>query len=86
MSKRNTMVVGLIEIHEKPHKKYHKKIYKIKFKKLSSKSILLWLTVDGGLPIKRFIEGNDISPNLTKFLGIQCICKQFDFKDVKLLN
>jgi len=75
-----------IEIFEKPNKKTKKSIYRIKFKKSSPKSFLIWITADGGLPIKRFVEGNNIHPNLSELLGNKCRCKEFDFHKVDLLN
>jgi tRNA pseudouridine synthase 10 len=75
-----------IEIFEKPNKRTQKSIYRIKFKKSSSKSFLIWFTADGGLPIKRFVEGNNVHPNLSELLGNKCVCKEFDFHKVDLLN
>jgi len=75
-----------IEIFEKPNKRTQKSIYRIKFKKSSPKSFLVWITADGGLPIKRFVEGNNVKPNLSELLGNKCRCKQFDFHNVDLLN
>jgi tRNA pseudouridine synthase 10 len=75
-----------IEIFEKPNKRTQKSIYRIKFKKSSSKSFLIWFTADGGLPIKRFVEGNNVHPNLSELLGNKCMCKEFDFHKVDLLN
>ena len=75
-----------ILISENSRKKTQKFIYEIKPKKKSPNSISLRLTLDGGLPLKRFVEGNNVFPNLTKFLGVQCKCEIFDFHDVKLLN
>lgn len=37
---------------------------------------------DGGLPIKRFVEGNEVYPNLSDLLGVKCRCTEFDFLDV----
>jgi len=75
-----------IEIFEKPNKRTQKSIYQIKFKKSSPKSFLIWITADGGLPIKRFVEGNNVHPNLSELLGNKCRCKEFDFHKVDLLN
>jgi len=75
-----------IEIFEKPNKRTQKSIYRIKFKKSSSKSFSIWFTADGGLPIKRFVEGNNVHPNLSELLGNKCMCKEFDFHKVDLLN
>ena len=75
-----------ILVLENGRKKTQKFIYEIKPRKKSPKSFSLKLTLDGGLPLKRFVEGNDVHPNLTKFLQNQCKCNEFDFQDVKLLN
>ena len=71
-----------IVINEKL-KRNEKSIYKIKFKKLSPTSFSLWITADGGLPIKRFVEGKNIHPNLSEILGTNCECTQFDFHKIE---
>ena len=68
----------------KKNKKSQKYIYSIKPKKISTNSFVLKLKADGGLPIKRFVEGMNVKPNLTNLLGTKCICKQFDFHNVSL--
>lgn len=75
-----------IAIYEKPNKKNHKSIYKIKIKKSSPTSFSFWMTADGGFPIKRFVEGNKIHPNLSEILETKCNCKEFDFHKVDLIN
>ncbi len=72
-------------IFEKPNKKNLKSIHEIKYKKTNSKSFFLWITAEGGLPIKRFVEGNSIHPNVSEVLGTTCKCKEFDFKRVDML-
>ncbi|KAG2480950.1 MAG: tRNA pseudouridine synthase Pus10 [Nitrosopumilales archaeon] len=42
------------------------------------------LTVDGGLPIKRFVEGDSVKPNISEILDMNCKCKEFDFYSVEL--
>ena len=75
-----------ITIYEKPNKRNQKTIYNSKFKKLSSNSFSLRIIADGGLPIKRFVEGNNIQPNLSELLGNRCRCKEFDFHKIELMN
>jgi tRNA pseudouridine synthase 10 len=75
-----------ITVYDKPNKKNQKSIYQIKFKKSSPKSFSLIISADGGLPIKRFVEGNNVHPNLSELLGTKCRCKEFDFHKVDLLN
>ena len=42
--------------------------------KSSPKSLAVTLQVDGGLPIKKFIAGDDVFPNLTDMLETECTC------------
>ena len=59
-----------------------KKIYKINYKKTGSKSFLLDLLADGGLPIKSFIQNSNLFPNVSQILENSCECQKFDFKSV----
>jgi len=81
-----TLTNSPITVYDKPNKKNQKSIYKIKFKKSSLKSFTFRITADGGLPIKRFVEGNNVHPNLSELLGTKCRCKEFDFLKVDLLH
>jgi len=73
-----------IVIHEKPNKRNQKSITDITFKKSSPRSFSLRITAEGGLPVKRFVEGNQIYPNLTELLGTRCECREFDFHRISL--
>ena len=73
-------------VSDNRHKKTQKLIYDIKSKKNSPNSFSLSLVIDGGTPLKQFVEGNNVNPNLTKLLGNQCKCKEFDVHAVKLIN
>ena len=73
-----------IIVHEKPGRDSKKTAYNLSYKKTSSNSFRLDLTVDGGLPIKRFVEGNSVSPNVSQILDLQCKCKEFDFYDIEI--
>jgi tRNA pseudouridine synthase 10 len=81
-----TIINSPITVYEKPSKRNQKLIYKIKFKKTSPKSFSFWITADGGLPIKRFVEGNNVFPNISELLGTNCKCKEYDILQVDLLH
>ena len=74
------------EIHDagKNKKNTQKRIYKISYKKLGKTSFLLDLLLDGGIPIKSFIQNSEITPNVSKLLDNQCRCKSLDFKNIIL--
>lgn len=73
-----------IIVYEKFDKRNEKKVYSLKYKKTSPQSFSINLTVDGGLPIKKFVDGDNISPTLTDLLDCQCRCKEFDFHQIDL--
>jgi len=73
-----------VEIHNssKNKKSTSKRIYKVSFKKLGNTSFTLDLFVDGGIPIKSFIQNSDLTPNVSELLENRCECKKFDFKNI----
>ena len=81
-----TLIDTSITVYVKHSKRNQKSIHKLKFKKSSPTSFSLWITADGGLPIKRFVEGNDVYPNITDLLGTKCRCKEYDIHRVDLLH
>jgi len=40
------------------------------------------ITVEGGFPIKRFIVGDGVLPNISTLFGTKCVAKEFDFLDI----
>ena len=71
-----------IIISEKSGRSYEKKIFDINYKKTSDQIILVKMRVEGGLPIKRFVIGNDVTPNISGIIGTNCIPDEFDFLEI----
>jgi len=44
----------------------------------------LFLKTEGGFPVRRFIEGNDVIPGISQILDTTCKCDEFDFKDIEI--
>ena len=68
--------------HSKDEKNTPKRIYDIHYKKLGKTSFLLDLLVDGGIPIKSFVQNSVLTPNISELLENQCSCKKLDFKNI----
>jgi len=73
-----------IVVYEKSGKRSEKKILSVKYKKISNDSFLLYIKTDGGLPVKRFITGNDVTPGISQILNMSCICQEFDFLEIEI--
>lgn len=61
-------------------------IHSSSLERSSPRSFVLRVRVDGGFPIRRFVEGPDVSPNVSDTLEVRCSCERADFADVDLLR
>jgi tRNA pseudouridine synthase 10 len=71
-----------IMLFENSGHKNEKRIYDIKFKPESEKSFKVEMQSDGGIPIKRFVTGQEVEPSLSSILETNCKCKLFDFHKI----
>jgi len=60
-------------------------IHSSSLERSSARSFTLTLRVDGGFPIRRFVEGPDVSPNVSDTLEVRCSCERADFADIDVL-
>ena len=54
----------------------------MRYKKNSKNVFTMTITAEGGLPIKRFIVGDDVLPNISAILDTPCMAQEFDFLDI----
>jgi tRNA pseudouridine synthase 10 len=73
-----------IVVYEKSGKRSEKKIFSMKYKKNSGNNFTLFIQAEGGLPVKRFVHGDDVSPGISQILNTSCVCQEFDFHDIKI--
>ena len=71
-----------ITVYEKSGKRYEKKIFDLTYKKNSSNVFTVIMSAEGGFPIKRFVIGDDILPNISSVLDTTCMVQEFDFLDI----
>ncbi|HXG13808.1 MAG TPA: tRNA pseudouridine(54/55) synthase Pus10 [Candidatus Nitrosotenuis sp.] len=75
-----------LAIYENSGKRTEKLIYDVSSKKESDNSFYLYLKVDGGVPLKRLVSGENVFPNISEILSNNSKCETFDFEDIKLTN
>ncbi|HKQ22672.1 MAG TPA: hypothetical protein VJS91_11575, partial [Nitrososphaeraceae archaeon] len=75
--------IMIIEIVSRKSKNW-KLIYQMDIKVKTQRKLELIITCDNGLPIRKFIEGDDvdISPTLGQMLGRKCHCNKIDILDI----
>ena len=78
----NDSGIRIIEFVNRRSKNW-KFIYHMGLKIKTQKKLEFTIICDNGLPIRKFIEGNEnISPNLGQILDRKCRCDRFDILDV----
>lgn len=84
LKKLKKLVAIPIEITDSNNKQHKKTIHRLNYKKNSSQSFTIEIEADGGIPIKRFVGGSKIIPNISNILGTQCSCEKFDINQIYL--
>ena len=84
LKKLKDLTISPVIVYEKSGKRSEKKIFDVKSKKNSKNMFTLIIKAEGGLPIKRFVIGDDITPGISTILGTPCECKKFDFLEIEI--
>ena len=75
-----------IFIYENSGKRSEKKIFNLNYKKNSKNKFTLKVTAEGGLPVKRFVSGDDVVPGVSETIENKCKCEEFDFREIKMIT
>ena len=81
LKKLKQLTDAQIEITDS-NKQYKKRIYKLKYKKHSLQSFAVEMEADGGIPIKRLVNGFSVIPNISSILNTDCFCEKFDVDQI----
>lgn len=65
-------------------RRIEKSVYSIKCSKTSPLAFRVLLELDGGVPVREFVDGETVFPNLSDLLQTKCTCESFDFRRVML--
>ena len=86
LSKLDQLEKNTLAVYEKSGKRTEKLIQNIQYKINSENSFYFSMIASGGLPLKRFVSGDDIFPNISDILENKCRCEIFDFEAVKIIR
>ena len=84
LKKLKDLTINPVIVYEKSGKRSEKKILQVKYKKISKNVFTLNIKAEGGLPIKRFVISDDVTPGVSKILDTPCVCQEFDFLDIEV--
>lgn len=84
LAKLDDLNNNTVAIYEKSGKRSEKKIHSVKYAVESPNSFALSMTIDGGVPLKHFVYGDNIFPNISDLLSVKCNLEKFDFDEVQI--
>ena len=76
---RSTRAKGtiLVEYRNNKDKVVRKKVYRLRLR-AKRRKLIAEIKLDGGLPVKRFVGGDSVSPSLSELLKTPLRCQRFD--------
>jgi len=84
MKNLRILLTAPVVVYEKSGKRSEKCISDLKYKKTSKNSFTLFIKAEGGLPVKRFVDGDDVTPGIRQIINDKCTCITFDFLEIDL--
>ena len=84
LKKLKDLTTTPIVIYENSGKRYEKKIFGLKYTKNSDNVFTMTVIAEGGFPVKRFVVGNDVLPNISSLFDNPCVSQEFDFLDIMI--
>jgi tRNA pseudouridine synthase 10 len=84
IKKLKSVLSGPVVVYEKSGKRSEKIISDLKYKKTAKNCFTLFIKAEGGLPVKRFVDGDDVTPGIRQIMNDKCTCTTFDFLEIDL--
>ena len=84
MKNLQVLLSAPVVVYDKSGKRSEKYISDLKYKKTSKNSFTLIIKAEGGLPVKRFVDGDDVTPGIRQIINDKCTCVTFDFLEIDL--
>jgi len=74
----------VVEFRRPGEKPAYKRVYGVKAKAAGRGGILAEIKLDGGLPVKRLVNGDSVSPSISEVLKADLKCRKFDILKVEV--
>lgn len=58
-------------------------VHSVRFRRGAGGAVAMRIVSDGGIPIKKLVEGGGVEPSAASVLGAACECVGFDFEDIR---
>lgn len=58
-------------------------VHSVRFRRGRGGAFVMKVVADGGIPIKKLVEGGGVEPSASSVLGCACECAGFDFEEIR---
>ena len=82
VSKLKSMRNVLVDYRNNKGKNVEKRVHWVKVLTLRGEKLTVDIKLDGGLPVKRLVNGDSVSPSLSEVLKTPLKCQRFDILKV----
>ncbi len=82
LSDAKRIIGATIQHRNNKGKIVYKRVYSISVRK-RRRDLEADIKLDGGLPVKRLVSGESVSPSLSEVLGVPLLCRSFDILEVR---
>lgn len=82
VSELKSMKNVLVDYRNNKGKNVEKRVHWVKVLTLRGKKLTVDIKLDGGLPVKRLVNGDSVSPSLSEVLKTPLKCQRFDILKV----
>jgi tRNA pseudouridine synthase 10 len=77
-SELRTLSNSLVQYKNNKGKTVYKKVHRLRILTAKGRRLTVEIKLDGGLPVKRLINGDSVSPSLSELLKTPLSCQRFD--------
>ena len=77
---------GIVSVSDASRKPAPRTVHSLRYRRISDNGFQMIIDADGGLPVRRFVSGLDVTPSVSEVLDMPCRCNSFDFLDVTEQN
>ena len=75
-------MAGDVRIEDSDGRQTTKIIHSARYRRLAGGRAQVSIDAEGGIPIKRFVDGDRVWPSISEALQARCECVRFDFMDI----
>ena len=72
-------LAGTVTIYERSGRRAVREVRSVRYRRLGDREFRMRIVAEGGVPVKRLVNGDEVVPSVSSILGCGCVAGRFDF-------